>query len=306
MQGLQLCLTGIKPTGSAMHLGNEIGMGISEIKPHDLVFIADAHALTGANKSDVGKWSIELTKQLITLGCKGYIYRQSDIPEIFQLTWLLSHLVRVGQMNRMHAFKANNGDVTIGLYTYPILMAADILLSGARYIRVGQDQLQHLEVARILAERAKREYGFTLELPQPLLTGDESVPGLDGRKMSKSYKNTIPCICTREELIRLIASIKTDSTPADLPKKHETLFHLYSTFGSPSEIAELDQKYQGGVSWKEVKDIVSKKLWEHIGPRQIKTTDDQVRQIWADGRAYLYKQVGHLCEQIRQVYGWSV
>ena len=298
-----ITLTGIKPTGESIHLGNEVGMGLTQITSEDFVFIADAHALTGSEKSQIPEWSASLTAQLLAINCKGIIYRQSDVPEVFQLYWLLANVIHCGHMERMHTWKANDGNINVGAYTYPILMAADIILVGARYVRVGQDQLQHIEVARILAERAIREYKLdNIILPDALLSTMPILPGIDGRKMSKSYQNTIPIICARDELRALVFKVVTDSTPPTAPKAPETLYQLYAAFASLEEIQDLTEKYAHGISWRDVKELVFEKIWDHIKERKLEINYTEIAGVWKKGAAIVRERAQKLLEQMRRVY----
>lgn len=289
-----------------MHLGNEIGMNLHKITADDLVMIADMHAFTGPDKSKVPEWATILTAQFLAIGCKGVIYRQSDIPELLQLKWLLANIIGSGHIERMHAWKACNGDGSVGLYTYPILMAADIILPNARYIRVGRDQLQHIEIARVLAERASREYGFDLVVPEAILSDAPELPGLDGRKMSKSYNNTIPLICSRDELWSLVSKVKTNSALPNEPKERETLFQIYSAFASLKETESLKKRYVSGISWREVKEIVFEKLWGRIGQRKVEIDEAEVREVWRKGASAVREQASRTLAQMAKVYYGSV
>lgn len=264
-------LSGIKPTGASMHLGNECGMNLGQLSADDFLMIADFHALTNPN-AQVREWAYTITAELMTLGCAGCVYRQSDVPETFELYWILSNMIGKGHMDRMHAYKAAAGeDVNMGVYTYGILMAADILGVQATHVTVGQDQKQHLELAQILAARLSERYGDGFVYPEAVITGvqdsRESLLGVDGRKMSKSYNNMIPAICTLEELRRCVYKIKTDSTGPSDPKQPETLHAIYKAFATPDRVAELEGLYRSGISWKRVKDMLVECIWEEIEGR---------------------------------------
>jgi tryptophanyl-tRNA synthetase len=256
-------LSGIKPTGSQLHLGNEFGMNLRDSSSYDLMMIADLHALTNPD-AQVNEWSYTLTAELMCLGYNGCLYRQSDIPEICELSWILSNLINKGYMDRMHAFKAAVGDVQMGLYTYAILMAADVLAVQATHVVVGQDQKQHLELTQILARRVVERYKLAdFVYPEVKILSTIPLPGTDGRKMSKSYGNTIPAICTPEEFKERVYKIATNSLGPNTPKKPDTLYQIYAAFSTPAEAQELLAKYQQGISWKSVKDIVV----EHLAKR---------------------------------------
>ena len=202
---------------------------------------------------------------------RAIFYRQSDIPEIAELNWILTCMTAKGLMNRAHAYKAvvqenlDSGDndadkgITMGLYSYPILMSADILMFKATHVPVGKDQIQHLEMARDIAQRFNHHYGELLVLPEVVI--DENVAvlsGLDGRKMSKSYGNTIPLFEPEKKFRKLIMKIKTNSLEPGEPKDPEgnTLFEIYSAFASEQEQAEMRQAYADGIAWGEAKQIV--------------------------------------------------
>lgn len=272
----EIVLTGIKPTGK-VHLGNYIGA----IKPAlqlagagdctALYFIADYHGLTFIQDRDEFRdLSYGIAATWLALGLdpeRVVFYRQSDVPEIFELHWILSCLTSKGLMNRAHAYKAiheqniqlgvdADAGVNMGLFTYPVLMAADILLFQSDKVPVGKDQIQHVEIARDIAEGFNRIYGDTFKLPDYRVDENTSViPGLDGRKMSKSYNNTIPLFETPENLKKLISKIKTDSTPPQEPKDPDTsnIFLLYKEFAAPSQVQDFRKQYLSGISWGEAK-----------------------------------------------------
>lgn len=272
----EIVLTGIKPTGK-VHLGNYI----AAIKPAlrlakdnnrtALYFIADYHGLTFIqNRNEFRDLSYGIAATWLALGLdpeKVVFYRQSDVPEIFELSWILSCLTPKGLMNRAHAYKAivdkneQSGldidtGVNMGLFTYPILMAADILLFRSDRVPVGKDQIQHVEIARDIAESFNRTYGDTFKLPNYMVDEHTAViPGLDGRKMSKSYKNTIPLFEEASGLKKLINKLKTDSTPPHEPKDPDSssVFLLYREFATPGQIEELRTALLQGISWGQAK-----------------------------------------------------
>ncbi|WP_212974468.1 tryptophan--tRNA ligase [Bacillus sp. J14TS2] len=269
-------LTGIKPTGQ-IHLGNYMGA----IKPalelartpdyQAAYFIADYHALTKMHHAEEFRdLSNGVAATWLALGLdpeQVIFYRQSDVPEIFELNWILSCFASKGLLNRAHAYKAIGEDnkrlgrdpdfgVNMGLFNYPILMAADILLFQTEVVPVGKDQVQHVEIARDLAHNFNRNYGETFLLPEYKIKKDTAVlPGLDGRKMSKSYQNTIPLFVEPKKLQKLINKIKTDSLPPEAPKDPDTsiLFQLYTEFASSQEIQAMKKQYGNGIGWGEVK-----------------------------------------------------
>src|SRR5258706_6455968 len=219
-----ICLTGIKPTGTP-HIGNWAGaikpaLELVEQSRTALFFIADYHALTSVNDPKLFAQLVhEVAATWLALGLdpkRAIFYRQSDLPEVFELSWVLSCMTAKGLMNRAHAYKAavqknreagepdEDAGINMGVYCYPILMAADILLFGADRVPVGRDQVQHVEIARDIAQHFNHTYGETLTLPEYTIKGEVAVlPGLDGRKMSKSYGNTVPIFAPPEQLKKL-------------------------------------------------------------------------------------------------------
>ena len=269
-------LTGIKPTGQ-VHLGNYMGaikpaLALAQIPNYQpAYFVADYHALTKTNDAEeFRQLSYGIAATWLALGLdpeKAIFYRQSDVPEIFELNWVLSCFSPKGLMNRAHAYKsivesnhASSKDadlgVNMGLFNYPILMAADILMFKTDIVPVGKDQIQHVEIARDIAEHFNNNYGETFILPEYQIQEDTAVlPGLDGRKMSKSYHNTIPLFTESKNLQKLINKIKTDSLPPEAAKNPDDsiLFTLYKEFASPDEVAQMNQQYLSGIGWGEAK-----------------------------------------------------
>ncbi len=289
-----IVLTGIKPTGMP-HLGNWVGA----IRPavemshaadqRGFYFIADYHALTGLREAKLMReYTYSLAATWIALGLdpdKVVFYRQSDIPEVFELSWVLACFSPKGLMNRAHAYKAQvqknqeNGEedldagVNMGTYTYPILMAADILIMNTNWVPVGGDQQQHVEIARDLAQYFNRQYQReVLTLPEARIDEQGAViPGLDGRKMSKSYGNHIPIFSTPDQLRKLVARIATDSSRPGEPKDPDssTIFQLYRLLATASETEALKAEYQAGIAWKDAKDALYNLLDAKLsGPRQ--------------------------------------
>lgn len=286
-------LTGIKATG--VHIGNWMGA----IEPalelandpsnESFLFIADYHALNSNPKPESLKQkTYEIAATWLALGLdpkNTFLYRQSDIPEIFELTVILSSLTPKGLMNRAHAYKAITQDntnkglediddgVNMGLYTYPILMTADILIFNADQVPVGPDNVQHLEIARDLAQKFNSMYGDQFKLPEVLLPKKvKLLPGLDGRKMSASYGNHIPVFLDEKSLRKSIMKIVSDSTPAEEPKstKDNLLFDFYSVFATKDQIQSMEKKYAAGIGWGFVKQEIFEVLNDKLkGPRQI-------------------------------------
>ncbi|BCB03556.1 tryptophan--tRNA ligase [Bacillus sp. KH172YL63] len=269
-------LTGIKPTGR-IHLGNYIGaikpaMKLADYETYETAyFVADYHGLTKIHDRDEMKdLSYGVAAAWLALGLdpeRSIFYRQSDIPEIFELSWILACFAPKGLLNRAHAYKSiveenavagreSDHGVNMGVFTYPILMAADILLFQTELVPVGKDQVQHVEIARDIAENFNKVYGETFTLPEYVIEEDTAViPGLDGRKMSKSYNNTIPLFEEPKKLKKLINKIKTDSSLPEEPKDPDTsiIFSLYKEFSTPEQAAVMKEKYHSGIGWGEAK-----------------------------------------------------
>ncbi len=271
----QVVLTGIKPTG-APHIGNYFGVikraiEMSQNTEYDrFYFIADYHALNSLkNADDMKKYYKELACTWLACGLdpeKVLFYRQSQIPETFELCWILMNVTPKGLMDRAHAYKAvvqenetagkdPDDGVNMGLYNYPILMAADILLFNTKFVPVGKDQKQHVEMARDIAKYFNKKYGYTLVVPNEMIEEKTAtIVGLDGRKMSKSYGNQLPLFADEVALKKLIAGIKTDSSLPTEPKSTDcTLFEYIKLFGTEEKQAEMAKRFAEGISWADAK-----------------------------------------------------
>ena len=278
----QVVLTGIKPTGTP-HIGNYFGaikqaIEMSKNDEYDnFYFIADYHALNSLKtKDDMQKYTRELACTWLACGLdpeKVMFYRQSQINEATELCWILMNVTPKGLMDRAHAYKAcvqaneemgkdADDGVNMGLYNYPILMAADILLFNTKFVPVGADQKQHVEMARDIAKYFNKKYGYTLVVPQERIQEKTAtLVGLDGRKMSKSYGNQIPLFCEESVLKKLISSIKTDSSLPTEPKSTDcTLFEYIKLFGTEEKVAEMEKRFAEGISWADAK----KELFEIV------------------------------------------
>jgi tryptophanyl-tRNA synthetase len=282
-------LTGITTSG-APHLGNFVG----SIRPsvaasqgagvESFYFLADYHALIKCDDPvRIQRSTLEIAASWLAAGLdpeRVVFYRQSDVPEIPELAWLLTCVTGKGILNRAHAYKASvdkntaagsdaDADITAGLFMYPVLMAADILLFKAHQVPVGRDQIQHIEMARDIALRFNHLYGDHLVLPEALV--EESVatlPGLDGRKMSKSYDNTIPMFAPASQLRKSIAAIVTDSRMPGEPKDTEgsALFQIFRAFASPAETDAFRAAFDDGIGWGEAKTTVYQRIERDIAP----------------------------------------
>ena len=282
-------LTGITTTGTP-HLGNYVGAIRPTVKASrdsqtdGFYFLADYHALIKCDEpARIQRSTLEIAASWIASGLdpeKVTFYRQSDIPEIPELTWLLTCVTGKGLLNRAHAYKAavdkNNAaghdpdsDVTAGLFMYPVLMGADILMFKANKVPVGRDQIQHIEMARDMAASFNHLYGEQFVLPEAVI--EESVallPGLDGRKMSKSYDNTIPLFAPAAQMRKQIAGIVTDSKAPGEPKSTEgsALFQIYQAFASADESAAMAKAYAEGVAWGDAKQMLFERIDREIAP----------------------------------------
>lgn len=282
-------LTGITTSGTP-HLGNYVGSirpaVQASLRPgvESYYFLADYHALIKIDEpARIQRSTLEIAASWLAAGLdpeRVVFYRQSDIPEIPELTWFLTCVTGKGILNRAHAYKASvdkntaagtdpDTDVSAGLFMYPVLMGADILMFNAHHVPVGRDQVQHIEMARDMAHSFNHRYGE--HFVAPLAAIEESVatlPGLDGRKMSKSYDNTIPLFASSAQLQKLIANIKTDSRAPGEPKDTEgsALFQIYQAFASPEETAAFAQEFAQGISWAAAKEKLHARIDQEIAP----------------------------------------
>ncbi len=297
-------LSGTKPTGDQLHLGNYFGalrqfVALQEKYDEALYFIADYHSMTSVRDGDVRRRNtLNVALDYLAVGLdpsRAILYRQSDLPEICELTWMLTTITPMGLLNRAHAYKAaldKGEDVDHGLFTYPVLMAADILLFRADVVPVGHDQKQHLEMARDMAQRFNHAYDCeALVLPEPFTPKETAtVPGTDGQKMSKSYGNTIFMFAPKGQLKKQVMGIVTDSTPVEDPKDPEaTVFQLYDLFANDGERADMKQRAQaGGLGYGDVKKELLAKVLDHFGPMRERRAEyearpDDIEDILAEG-----------------------
>jgi len=285
----KISLTGIKPTGIP-HIGNYLGAIKPALKLSETCearyFIADYHALNSCkDPAEIRGMTLEIAAAWLASGLdpeKNLFYRQSDVPETFELLTILLAFTPKGLMNRAHAYKAmlqNNAEaakdpddgVNMGLFSYPVLMAADILLFDTDFVPVGTDQFQHVEMAQDIAQSFNFVYGCEgFRIPQPLAHEDsKTLVGLDGRKMSKSYNNTIPMFAPEKQLRKLIMSIVTNSQTVDEPKNPDTcsIFSLYKNFAFPGQISALRERYlAGGMGWGHAKQELFEVMNAHLSP----------------------------------------
>lgn len=328
----KVALTGIKPTGLA-HIGNWLGAirpGLALAEREDVLaayFIADAHALTTIrDREELRALTFDIAATWLAFGldpARTLVYRQSDLPEVFELSWMMACMCPKGFMNKAHAYKAArdsnvekgedaDAGVNMGLYTYPVLMAADILIVDADFVPVGQDQVQHVEITRDIAQRTNVAWGEgTLKLPEAMVQAQSAVvPGLDGRKMSKSYDNGIPCFGTAKQLRKAVMRIQTDSTPPEAPKDPETslVFQIHRTVLTKDEAAAVADRYRSGISWGDAKQLLVDDLEERLaGPRAryeaLMARPDTIEEILVDGGRRARSIAGPVLDRVRTAFG---
>ncbi len=285
----QRILTGITTTGTP-HLGNYAGAIRPAIKAisddsESFYFLADYHGIIKCHEPErIHQSTLEIAATWLACGLapdKAHFYRQSDVPEIMELMWVMNCVCTKGLMNRSHAYKAAVADneekgqsdldhgITMGLFSYPVLMSADILMFNAHKVPVGKDQIQHIEMARDIAQKFNHTFGEIFTLPEAVINEEtELLQGLDGRKMSKSYNNTIPLFETEKRLRKLIMKIKTNSQEPGEPKSTDdsTLYQIYKAFATTDEVAEIEKRYAEGIAWGEMKQVLFEKINEEIAP----------------------------------------
>ena len=324
-------LTGITTTGTP-HLGNYVGA----IKPciaasHDedvqsYYFLADYHALVkNQDPKRMQSSTLEIAATWLALGLdtgRAAFYRQSDVPEIPELTWILSCSTAKGLMNRAHAYKAavqENTDagedsdfaITMGLFGYPVLMAADILLFNSTHVPVGRDQVQHLEMARDIAQRFNHHYGELFALPEAVVDEHVAVlPGKDGRKMSKSYDNTIPLWLPEKQLRKAILRIVTNSLEPGEAKDPDdsTLYAIYAAFATPQQRAEMRQAYADGIAWGEAKQRTFELIDRELAParsryEELMAEPARIEDVLLDGARKARAWATPFLSRIREAVG---
>ncbi len=271
-------LSGVKPTGKA-HIGNYLGAMRNHVnmqQDHEnFIFIADLHSLTTVrNKVELQELIIDLALDYLALGLnpeRAVFFRQSDIPEHAELTWVLSCLTPMPMLENAHAYKdavAKGKEINAGVFTYPVLMAIDILIYKPDIVPVGKDQKQHVEIARDLAGKFNRTFGDVFKLPAPYIPEEVAVViGTDGQKMSKSYGNTIELFASDKALKKQVMGIVTDSTPVEAPKDPDTIYKLYSYFATEDEKKTLLERYRaGGMGYGDAKKLLLEKIIETFKP----------------------------------------
>ena len=324
-------LTGITTTGTP-HLGNYVGAirpaiaASCDPEVDAYLFLADYHALIkNQNPDEVAQSSREIAATWLALGLdpeNTYFYRQSDIPEITELSWVLTCSAAKGLMNRAHAYKAavqtneDSGEdpdfgITMGLFSYPVLMAADILIFNAHQVPVGRDQIQHVEMARDIAQRFNHHYGETFTLPEAVVDDHVAVlQGLDGRKMSKSYGNTIALFGTPKQLQKSINKIKTNLLEPGEPKDPEdsTVFQVWCAFADEAERESMRQAFADGIARGEAKKQLFERVNDELAPAReiydrLMANPEEVESILKHGAQRLKPQSTALLEKVRHAVG---
>ncbi|MDD5758196.1 MAG: tryptophan--tRNA ligase [Desulfobulbaceae bacterium] len=315
-------LSGIQPSGQ-LHIGNYFGMMLPMIKTIDqgelYAFIVNLHAMTSVhNPKRLAQDTMNAAIDFMALGLdpeRCIFWVQSDVPEVTELTWLLSTLTPMGLLERCHSFKdkvAKGIASSHGLFSYPVLMAADILLYQADRVPVGKDQKQHLEVARDIAIKFNNTFGDTFVLPEPVIdTNMATVPGLDGQKMSKSYGNTINIFQSAKELKKSVMAIQTDCTPVEEPKDPEkcNLFNIFKLFAPTERLAEVQNLYlNGGAAYGHIKMELVDLLWEFFREarerRELLAKDPgQVKTILAQGATKARAKASITLDLVRERVG---
>lgn len=298
----KILLSGIQPSGK-LHIGNYFG-AIKQFtdmqNDYDCrIFIADFHAITTVqDKETLMKNTLDIAMDYLACGLdpeKVILFKQSDLPEVTELTWYFNCLTTMPYLERATSYKDANQkakEVNVGLFDYPILMAADILIQDADVVPVGADQKQHVEYARDTAGKFNNAFGEVFKLPEPLILKEVSiVPGIDGRKMSKSYGNTIPLFGTDEEIKKAVMGIVTDSKSPDEPKDPDTcnIYALQKLFMNENDLQSLRKRYtEGGLGYKEAKDMLLANILSFIQPMRIKREEleknkEKVLEILKEG-----------------------
>jgi len=316
-------LTGLQPSGK-LHVGNFFGAMEPAVRLQDrgeaFYFIADYHAMTSSHNPAALRENVrELAVDFLACGldpARAVFFRQSAVPEVNELAWLLSTVCPMSLLAKCHSYKDKTAQgiaANHGLFAYPVLMAADILLYDSNQVPVGKDQKQHLEVTRDLAVKFNETYGDgTVILPDPIIREDTAVVvGLDGRKMSKSYHNTLPIFGDEKPLKKLVMKITTDSTPVEDPKPTEgsTILSLYKLFASPADYATMVADYErGGVGYGDFKKRLADAYWDYFAPMRARRTEILADPGWVDevlaaGALRAREEAAKVLERVRRAVG---
>jgi len=315
-------LSCLQPSG-ALHIGNYFGMMRPAIalqaEGEALYFIADYHALTSVRDPEALRAnSRRIALDFLACGLdpdRATLFRHSDVPQVTELAWILSTVAPMGLLERAHSYKdklARGMVATVGLFNYPVLMAADILIYDSDIVPVGKDQKQHIEMTRDLAVKMNETFGHIFKLPEARIqAATETVPGIDGQKMSKSYGNNIDIFGDEKEMRKRVMSIVTDSTPVDAPKEpaNSTIFKLYSLVASQDEIADMRERFvKGGTGYGDFKKQLFEKLWEYFAPmrkrrEQILSDKSYIDGVLSQGAKRANEIADQVMERIRKAVG---
>mgnify|MGYP000247519476 FL=1 len=322
-------LTGITTTGTP-HIGNYLGaikpsINLAQESSESFFFLADYHALIKTTDSQSIRASVnDIALAWLSSGLDtntSFFYRQSDIKEITELSWILTCITAKGLMNRAHAYKAATAEnktdedkgINMGLFSYPILMATDILIFNSTHVPVGPDQLQHLEMTRDIANRFNHLYKKIFNIPEAIIQDDgKVVPGIDGRKMSKSYNNIIPLLSDEKTLKKSIAKIVTNSLEPGVPKDPNgcNVFNLYSHFSTTEEQSEFKSEYLDGISWGDAKNKLFTKINEELSPiretfNKLEQDKNLVNDLLDAGAAKVKPFASDMLGEVRELVGIS-
>jgi len=315
-------LSGIQPTG-VLHIGNYFGMMRQAIALQDegeaFYFVADYHALTSVRDPVTLQQNVRRVA-LDFLACgldpeRAALFQQSDVPRVTELTWILSTIAPMSLLERAHSYKdklARGMSPTVGLFSYPVLMAADILIYDSDVVPVGKDQKQHIEMTRDLAGKINETFGPVFKLPEPRIqAATEVVPGIDGQKMSKSYGNTIDIFGDEKGTRKRVMGIVTDSTPVEAPKdpSGSTIFQLYSLLASKNEIADMRERFQkGGTGYGDFKKELFEKLWNYFAPMRTRRDEiladkSYIDNVFARGAERANQIADEVMQRVRSAIG---
>ncbi|MDD2707807.1 MAG: tryptophan--tRNA ligase [Verrucomicrobiae bacterium] len=298
-------LSGIQPSG-VLHIGNYFGMMRPAIELQErgeaFYFIADYHALTSLHDPEaLRRYSNEVAMDFLACGLdpkKATFFRQSDIPEVTELTWLLSIVTPMSLLEKCHSFKdkiAKGISPSHGLFAYPVLMAADILIYQSNLVPVGRDQKQHVEVTRDLGIKFNMQFGETFTIPEPEIRDSVAViPGLDGQKMSKSYNNTLEIFGEEKALRKKVMGIKSDSQPLEAPKtglNENIAWNLFKLFAGPADIEAMEKRLKaGGTGWGDLKKALFDQYWNYFAEARrrragLQANPGEVERVLREGAA---------------------
>jgi tryptophanyl-tRNA synthetase len=315
-------LSGIQPSGR-LHIGNYFGMMEPSISLQDegdaFYFIADYHSLTTiADPAALRQNVADVAVDFLACGldpAKATFFRQSDVPEVTELSWILSTVTPMGLLERCTSYKdktARGLEATHGLFAYPVLMAADILIYDSDIVPVGQDQKQHVEVTRDIAHKINHRYGEILTIPKPQIREAKAkVPGLDGQKMSKSYNNTLDIFGEEKPLRKKIMGIPTDSTPVEDPKDPDSsiIMEFYKLFAAGPAIAEMEANFRnGGVGYGDLKKRLFEQYWDYFAPMRSRRSElleapDYIEDVLRSGAEKARELAGKTIGRVRQAVG---